>query len=179
MAGHPARDRVDRVLDLDATLLEEVGQLADRALGLGDRQAVTGHDDDALAVGQQDGRVLGGDLPDRLLAFVAGPAISAPPPARSAEEDVGDGAVHRPRHEQREERAGGADQGTGDDQCLIVEHETGERRREAGQGVQDGDDDRHVRAADRQHEQGAEAREAEEEDQQRHARLDGAEVERR
>ena len=37
---HPAGDRVDRVLDVDAALLEELGQLADRVLGLGDREAV-------------------------------------------------------------------------------------------------------------------------------------------
>ena len=67
------------------------------------------------------------------------------------------------RHEQGQERAGGADEGAGDDERLVVEDETGERRREAGQRVEDGDDDRHVGAADRQHDQRAEHERGDEE----------------
>ena len=46
MAGHPARHRVDRVLHLDAPLLEPVGQPAGGVLGPGVPRAVPG----ALAV---------------------------------------------------------------------------------------------------------------------------------
>ena len=49
MAGHPAGDRVDGVLDVDPALLEELGELADRVLRLGDREPVAGHDDDVCA----------------------------------------------------------------------------------------------------------------------------------
>ena len=54
MAGHAAGDRVDRVQDLDAALLERRGEVGDRALGLGDGHAVAGHDDDQPRVGELD-----------------------------------------------------------------------------------------------------------------------------
>ena len=76
--------------------------------------------------------------------------------AERAEEHVGDRAVHRLRHHQREEGARRADEHPGDDQHRRVEHEAGRRRREPGERVQQRDDDRHVRAADRQHEHHAE-----------------------
>ena len=38
--GHPAGDGMDGVLDVDALGLEELGQLADRVLGLGDGEPV-------------------------------------------------------------------------------------------------------------------------------------------
>ena len=45
--GHAPRDRVDRVLDADAFLLEQVAHLAQRVLRLGDGHAVAGDDDHA------------------------------------------------------------------------------------------------------------------------------------
>ena len=59
VAGHPAGDRVDRVVDLDAALAEHVDQVAQGVLGLGDREAVAGHDDDLVRVAEQDRDVLG------------------------------------------------------------------------------------------------------------------------
>ena len=56
---------MDGVLDVDAACLEQLGQLADRVLCLGDRQAVAGHDDHRLGVGQLDRDVVGADLADR------------------------------------------------------------------------------------------------------------------
>jgi hypothetical protein len=46
VAGHAARDRMDRVFHLDALLLEHVGHLAQRMLRLRHRHAVARHDDD-------------------------------------------------------------------------------------------------------------------------------------
>ena len=54
VARHAPGDRVDRVLDLDAALLELLGHLAHRVLGLGDGHAVAGHDDDLAGVGELD-----------------------------------------------------------------------------------------------------------------------------
>ena len=74
-------DRVDRVLHVDAALLEQLGQLADGVLGLGDREAVARHDDHVLGVGQLDRDVVGADRrgPSRP-APPAAPAASSPPP---------------------------------------------------------------------------------------------------
>ncbi len=82
-----------------------------------------------------------------------------------AEEDVPDRAVHRPAHHHREQRSRRADERAAHDQDVRVELEPGRRRREAGEGVQQRDHDRHVGAADRQHEQHAEDERA---DEQRH-----------
>ena len=50
----------------------------------------------------------------------------------------------------------GADQRAGHDQHVVVQHEAGRRRREARERVQQRDHDRHVGAADRQHQHDAE-----------------------
>ena len=55
---------MDGVRDVDTALLEQVGQLAHRVLGLGDGEAVAGHDDDLLGVGELDRRVVEADLAD-------------------------------------------------------------------------------------------------------------------
>ena len=65
--GHAAGDRVDRVADLDALLLELVGHLLDGVLGLGDGEPVAGDDHDGVGVGERDRRVLGADRAVRAL----------------------------------------------------------------------------------------------------------------
>ena len=93
------------------------------------------------------------------------PVVGAQPPRRlrldlpeRAEEHVRDRAVHRLGHQQRQQRAGGADEHAGHDQDGVDEHEAGGRGGEAGERVEQRDHDRHVGAADRQHEQDAEER---------------------
>ncbi len=61
VAGHAAGDGVDRVADGDAALLQLVGDLLDRVLGLGDGEAVAGDDHDRVGVGELDRGVLGAD----------------------------------------------------------------------------------------------------------------------
>ncbi len=80
--GHAARDRVDRVFDADAVLLEHVAHLAQRMLRLGDRHAVAGNDDDAVGLLQQEGRVLGAAALPRAVGpgLAAAAAASAPKP---------------------------------------------------------------------------------------------------
>ena len=76
--------------------MQEVHQLADRALRLRDRHPVSGDDDHALAVGHQDRGVLGVDLAQLLLALLAGRNRPAAGP-EAREEDVEQRAVHRLR----------------------------------------------------------------------------------
>ena len=73
-------DRVDRVVDGDAALLELVGHLLDRVLGLGDGEAVAGDDDDRVRIGERDRGVLGADrLVRALLSARPRPPAGAPP----------------------------------------------------------------------------------------------------
>ncbi len=147
---HPAGHRVDRVADVDSALLEAVRQLAHVVLCLGDGQAVAGHDHHAARVGEHDGDVVGARRA-HLAAGRSGHRRGTTAGAKGAEHDVDDRAVHGPAHHLGEQGAGGADQRAGDDQCVVVEHEAGRRRRQAGERVEQRDHDRHVGAADRHH----------------------------
>ena len=71
MSRHPARDRVDRVRDLDALRLEQVGELADVVLRLRDCEPVAGDEDDLVRVREHHGDVLGARAA-HLLPAVAG-----------------------------------------------------------------------------------------------------------
>ena len=130
---------------------------ADVVLRLRDRHPVAGHDDDLARERELHGDVLGRRRAHGAPVVGAhrrsGARLHLP---EGAEEDVRDGAVHRLRHQQRQHRAGGADEHPGDDQDGVREHEAGRRGGEAGEGVEQRDHDRHVGAADRQHEQDAE-----------------------
>ena len=81
MPRHPAGHGMDRVRDVDAPLLEELGQLADRVLGLGDGEAVARDDDHVARVGQLDRDVVGADRADRA-ARAAGRAACGRPRRR-------------------------------------------------------------------------------------------------
>ena len=76
--------------------------------------------------------------------------------AERAEHDVGERAIHGLAHDHREDEAGRAVERAGDDQHLAIEHEAEQRGREAGVGVQERDDRRHVRAADGRDQQDSE-----------------------
>ena len=68
--------------------------------------------------------------------------------AEAAEEHVGDGAVHGLAHQHREDEAGEAVQRAGDDEDVVAEDEAGGGGGQAGVGVQQRHDHRHVRRAD-------------------------------
>ena len=138
-------------------LLEHVRELTDVVLRLRDRHAVAGRDDHLAREGELHRDVLGRRRAHG--AAVVGRAAGSRAGlhlAEGAEEDVRDGAVHRLRHQQRQQRPGGADEHPRDDEHGRVEDEAGRRGGEARERVQERDDDRHVRAADREHEHHAE-----------------------
>jgi hypothetical protein len=78
--GHAARDRVDREAHVDALLAQQLGDLVDRVLRLRDRHAVARHDDDALRLAQQLGRLGAADRRDLALPAAAPPAAAGAPP---------------------------------------------------------------------------------------------------
>ena len=75
--------------------------------------------------------------------------------AEIREQDVADRTIHGLRHQQRQQRAGGADHHTGDHQRRVLQHKPLEADREARERIVDRDHDRHVGAADRQRHQDA------------------------
>ena len=160
MAGHATGDGVDAVADLDAVLDRALRELDALVLRLRDSQAVAGHDDDLAGVGQlQRDASSSGDFADGPAASAAGTAAGLlVAGAEPADDDVDERAVHRVGHELGEDAAGGADQRAGNDQRDAVEHEARHGYRGSGEGVEQGDDDRHVGAADRQRRRGCPAR---------------------
>ena len=155
MAGHPAGDRVDRVVDLDAALAEHVDQLAQRVLGLGHREAVAGDDDHAVGVRQQDRDVLGagatspaGRRPRR--APSVEPPLSAPNRMLATERPMAR-AISRVRNVPEAPTSVPATSSSD-----VGEHVAAGGDGQAGEGVEQRDHDRHVGAADRQHQQHAE-----------------------
>ena len=155
VAGHAAGDGVDGVFDLDPLLLELVGHFAKGVLGLGDGHAIAGDDDDLGGIFHDEGSVVGRALFDR--AGLGDPgARRATVTAEAAEDDRDEAAVHALAHDVAEDGAGAADEGAGDDQGDVLERETQRRRGPAGIAVEHGDHDRHVGAADRDDQGGAE-----------------------
>ena len=160
MPRHAPGDRVDGELHLHALGLEELRHLAHRVLGLRDGHPVARHDHDLRRVGHLHRGVRGRGRADGLVAVVAGAAARGHDAAEPARDDRRDRAVHRLRHEVRQDRAGRADDHARDDQRGVVQRDAGRGRRQAGERVEQRDHDRHVRAADRQHDQVARARAA-------------------
>ena len=106
-------------------------EFADLVLGLGDGHAVAGNDDHRLAAARMAAASSGLALRTGRCFVRAG--CGGLDLAEGAEQHVGERAVHRLAHDDREDEAGGAVEGAGDDQDLVVEHEAhragGERRR--------------------------------------------------
>ena len=158
MARHAAGDGMDRVLDVDALLLEQLGELAHVVLRLRDREPVARHDDDLAREGELHGDVLGASSartvrPSSTRRPVPAPACTWPnAPKRtfaterfiafaiSSVSSVPEAPTSIPATIRSSE----------------FEDEAGRGRGEARERVQQRDHDRHVRAADRQHEHHAE-----------------------
>jgi hypothetical protein len=83
--------------------------------------------------------------------------------AEVTEDHVADAAIHRARHQQRQQRTGRADDHAGDHQRRVLQHVAFEADREAGERVVQRDDDGHVRAADRHRHEHAEDQRTDEE----------------
>ena len=130
---------------------QELGDLVERVLRLGDRHAVAGHDDHALGVAAGSRAVSAAvtlfDLALRVAARALG-GRRALVGAEAAEDHAQERAVHRPAHDVAEDRAARADQRAGDDQQVVGQHEAGGRRGPARVAVEHRDHDRHVGAAD-------------------------------
>ena len=115
-------------------------------LRLRDRHAVTGDDDHLIGGGQNRRCFLGGGAVHRP-GFRAGGGCGLHL-AEGAEQDVGERPVHRLGHDDREDESGRAVERAGDDQELVVEHESHGGGGKSGVGVQQRDHRWHVRAAD-------------------------------
>src|SRR5271163_4991822 len=107
---------------VDAAFAEGVVKLADFVLRLRDGHAVSGNDDDFASGGEDGGGFFGGGAAHGagLLRGGAGDLFLA----EGAEEDVGEGAIHRFGHIYGEDEAGGAVEGAGDDEQFVIEDET-------------------------------------------------------
>ena len=158
MSGHAAGDRMDRVLHVDASLLEHVLQLAGSVLGLRHGKAVAGDDDHALRVGEQGAEILGrrrADASRRASRAARGRGGDRVHLAEGSEEHVGQRAAHGVAHHLGQQATRGPDQRPRHDEREVVQREAARGHGKAGERVQQRDDHRHVGAADGQHERHA------------------------
>ena len=137
MARHPTRDRVDRVLDLDTTFLQLVGQFPYRVLTLGNGEPVAGDDDDLARIGEQGGDIFRRPGPHGFPFGARGACRTGGHRAEGAEEDVAERASHGITHQLGEQRARGAHERAGHDEREVAEHEPAGGHREAGERVEE------------------------------------------
>ena len=120
MSGQAAGDGMDAEADVDAALAQLAGEFGDAVLSLSDGHAVAGGDDHRVGLGEQFGNALGGDLAVLAVVLVL---RGAGFDAEAAGDDGDERAVHRLAHDVGQVGTGGADQGAGDDQQVVVEQE--------------------------------------------------------
>ena len=154
VAGHASGDGMDGEADVDALLGEHVIEFADFVLGLRDGHAVAGDDDDLIAADRISAASSGVALRTARSSFA--PAADSLHLAEGSEHHVGEGAVHRLAHDDRENEAGRSVERAGDDQHFAVEDKSQQGSGKAGVGIQQRDDGGHVGAADRSDQQDAE-----------------------
>ncbi|KAF5299739.1 hypothetical protein FQA39_LY19170 [Lamprigera yunnana] len=152
-AGHAACNGVVGKAHLHAFVAQGAGDVVDGVLRLRHGHAVAGHDDHALGVAQQLGRIKRADghglalgFSSRCVALFGGCAR-----AKAARDHADEVAVHGGAHDVAQDGARGAGQRAGDDEQIVAEHEARGRRRPAGVAVEHGDHHRHIRTANRHH----------------------------
>src|SRR2546421_13114413 len=93
------------VLDLDAALLQFVGEFLQGVLSLGDGESVSRYDDDLSSVGQHGADILGTARANALALGRGGGAAGAYLDlTEGAEEHVGERAAHCLAHQGRQQR---------------------------------------------------------------------------
>ena len=141
-------------------VLQQIGEGMHVVLCLGDRHPVPGHEDDLVRIAEHHGDVVHGRGADLAVGIPADACARSGGSelAERTEEHVRDRPVHRPAHHDREEGSRRADEHAAHDQDVVLERESGGRRREPGECVQQRNHDGHVCAADREDEEDPEER---------------------
>src|SRR5216683_1886522 len=121
VSGHATGDRMDSKLYVHAALGEGVVQLAHLMLRLGYGHSIAWNYNHFASCGENRGGFFGSSAAHRprfLLANDSGLLLT-----ESAEEDVGERAVHGFRHVDGEDEAGSSVQRAGNDEQFAIEHE--------------------------------------------------------
>ena len=129
-------------------VLEQGAKVSELTLGLGLGQTEARHEDDLLCVDELDGQIVGGGFLHGALQPLSGARrrIGA---AEATSQDGQQRTVHSLGHGDGQGHARRTDERAGHDQGDVVDGQTGHGHCGAGAGVQHGDDDRHISAADR------------------------------
>ena len=171
MSGKPSRHGVDREPHLGVAFAQEVDDLAHRMLRLRDGHPVARHDDHRLRLPQEFHHLVGRRRDHLPVHHRPAHRCGALLGTESAEDDRDERTVHRRAHDVAQDRARRSDQGAGDDQQVVGEHEARRRRCPSRVAVEHRDDHRHVGAPDRHHEMDADQARHRRDGEQRRQRL--------
>src|SRR4029077_132713 len=127
---------MDTEFDVDAALGEGVVEFAHFMLRLRYSHSVARNDDNLVRGGEDSSGLFGRGAADGTSFLLAGGGGLLL--AKCAEEHVGEGAIHRFRHIDGKNEAGGAVQRAGNDKELAIEHEAHGRRGKTGVRIQKG-----------------------------------------
>src|SRR5690606_29268333 len=120
VARHTTGNRVDGKRHVHALLLQQLHELVQLVLGLGDRQTVARNDDYLAGVVHGDGGI--GSISWLHGAFDI-TVFTAVITAKLAEDNIADRTVHRLGHHQRQQSTRRANHGTGNDHRRVLQHE--------------------------------------------------------
>src|ERR1700733_3681657 len=154
VAGHASSDGMDGEADFDALFGEHVVEFANFVLCLRNGHAVAGNDDNFIRRGKDRGGFFGSGAANRL-GFCA-PGGGGLHLAKGSEQDVGEGTVHRLRHDDGEDETGRSIERAGNDEQFVVQDKSHGGGGKTGIGIQEGYNGRHISAADWDYEQNAE-----------------------
>ena len=130
MSWHATGYWVNGESHASAALLNQFGELAHRMLRLCHRHAVSRNDDHVARIADAHCRIFGADAArgETLGALHRGGRLLA---TKRTKEDVCEAAIHRLRHQDREDETARAVQRTGDDQDVVADREARGARRES------------------------------------------------
>ncbi len=153
MARHAPRHGVNPELHGDSVRLHQFTEEAHRRLRSGHRHAVAGNKRHLLCRLEDHRHLFRGGALHTTGVDIVFVLLGGGRGADAAEEHIGQGAVHGAAHDIGENETTGTHQGTGDNQHRVGEYEAGGGGGDAGVGVEQGDDDRHVRSTNRHDQQ--------------------------
>ena len=148
MAGHTTGNGVNSVLYISAVFFENLTKLPNLMLSLGHCQAISWNKCDRISSFKNIIDIFLACRLDFTLFFSTFACSSLLDCSKTAEEDIGQRTVHRLTHNPGQNNTACSNQGAGNNKNIVLDNKTCGTGGKTGITVQQGNDNRHVSAAD-------------------------------